>query len=203
MNYLASMVDSAKRLQRARERAGYLTAKDAAEAMGVPIATYIQHENGTRGYPASRAQRYGIFFRVAPEWLLYGSKTEVKRVALGPELLIRGEVADGVWRSPVEYDPDECAVFAGRTDVLAPMKLRFGLRVTGESMNKVFPTGTILECVEIVPGDEMPNEKYFVVERAREGKHETTVKQLRMADDGTFMKIATTWKLQDAVCLGK
>lgn len=72
MNYFCIMTDLASRLKAARERAGYDSAKLAAEAMGVSPSTYIQHENGTRGYPRTKAERYARFFRVTPEWLLYG-----------------------------------------------------------------------------------------------------------------------------------
>jgi len=66
------MTQASDRLREAREKAGYSSAKAAAEAMGIPVATYIQHENGGRGYPASRADRYAKFFRVQACWLLYG-----------------------------------------------------------------------------------------------------------------------------------
>jgi hypothetical protein len=53
-------------------RAGFATAKDAAEAMGFPISTYLAHENGSRGYPASKAFTYARKFKVREQWLLYG-----------------------------------------------------------------------------------------------------------------------------------
>lgn len=56
-----SMTDMAIRLKGAREKAGYTSARLAAQAMGLPVATYIQHENGTRGYPASKAEKYANF----------------------------------------------------------------------------------------------------------------------------------------------
>lgn len=60
------------RLREAREKAGFDSGRAAAEAMDVPTATYTQHENGSRGFPASKAQRYAAFFGTTPEWLLYG-----------------------------------------------------------------------------------------------------------------------------------
>lgn len=66
------MVDASDRLRAAREAAGYKNAKTAAEAMGVVVSSYIQHENGTRNLPRDRAKRYAAFFRTTPEWLLYG-----------------------------------------------------------------------------------------------------------------------------------
>lgn len=59
------------RLRQAREMASYKTASDAARAMGVPIPTYTQHENGTRDFIDSAA-RYAAFFRVSLDWLLTG-----------------------------------------------------------------------------------------------------------------------------------
>jgi hypothetical protein len=33
--------------------------------MGVPVATYLQHENGSRGFTMEQNERYGIFFQGA------------------------------------------------------------------------------------------------------------------------------------------
>jgi len=49
------MESPADRLRSARLKAGFETAKEAAEAMGVPASTYIGHENGNRGFTAMRA----------------------------------------------------------------------------------------------------------------------------------------------------
>ena len=51
------MTSEAHRLREAREARGYQTAKSAAEAMGVAVPTYIQHENWTRGIPARSHRR--------------------------------------------------------------------------------------------------------------------------------------------------
>lgn len=61
-----------ERLQFARELAGYGTATDAANAMGVALPTYLGHENGSRGFK-SKADRYAKFFRVSYEWLMTGA----------------------------------------------------------------------------------------------------------------------------------
>ena len=67
-----AMQDAHKRLQSARELAGYETATNAANALGVPPATYLGHENGTRGFN-TKAERYAKFFRVSYEWLMTGA----------------------------------------------------------------------------------------------------------------------------------
>lgn len=60
------------RLKQARLSAGYGTAREAAAALGIAESTYTQHENGLRGFPASRAPTYARKFKVSEEWLLYG-----------------------------------------------------------------------------------------------------------------------------------
>ena len=70
--YTRCMDTPAERLRIARIRAGFETAKEAAEAMGFPVSTYLAHENGSRGYPASKAFTYARKFKVREQWLLYG-----------------------------------------------------------------------------------------------------------------------------------
>ncbi|WP_150523412.1 helix-turn-helix transcriptional regulator [Roseibium sediminis] len=59
-----------KKLQEARVKEGYETATDAARAMGIPIQTYISHENGDRSPRLHSARRYADFFNVDYAWLL-------------------------------------------------------------------------------------------------------------------------------------
>lgn len=40
--------------------------------MGFPVSTYLAHENGSRGYPAKKAEIYARKFKVREQWLLYG-----------------------------------------------------------------------------------------------------------------------------------
>lgn len=73
MHYARHMTDAAERLRIARLRAGFTTGKDAAESMGFKVSTYLAHENGSRGYPASKAATYARKFKVPEVWLLYGT----------------------------------------------------------------------------------------------------------------------------------
>lgn len=70
--YNAHMSDPAERLRIARLRAGFSSGKEAAEALGVPVSTYLGHENGSRGYPAKKAELYARRFKVREQWLLFG-----------------------------------------------------------------------------------------------------------------------------------
>lgn len=72
MRYADRMSDPATRLRTARLRAGFETGKEAAEALGFPVSTYLGHENGSRGFPAKKAFTYARKFKVPEQWLLYG-----------------------------------------------------------------------------------------------------------------------------------
>lgn len=183
-DYAARMNEAAERLKEARIKAGYDTGKAAAEAMGVPVTTYLQHESGHRGYPANKAARYARFFRVTPEWLLYGKPISDKVVPLGPQLFVVGEVAAGVFKEAWKRDPTEWESFTGRPDIAVPLARRFGLVVQGESMNLLYPPGTILECCEY-EGQMIPSGKRVIVQRTKtDGTVEATVKELVVGEDG-------------------
>lgn len=92
--YRSVMSTPGERLQTARKARGYETATDAANALGIPVATYTQHENGLRGFPAKRAPQYARFFGVSTDWLLFNrgdGPSEVAR-ALPPMVPILGVV---------------------------------------------------------------------------------------------------------------
>lgn len=61
---------AAKRLLRARERAGYGSAHEVADAFGWP--DYPMDESGERTLVAVRAKLYAHAFHVDPAWLLSG-----------------------------------------------------------------------------------------------------------------------------------
>ena len=76
-----------------------------------------------------------------------------------------------------EIDPDQWEVFTGRADVAAPIRERFGLRVVGDSMDIIYPPGSILECVRY-SGQDITSGKRVIVQRVRDDDRvETTVKE--------------------------
>jgi SOS-response transcriptional repressor LexA len=169
----------AERLREAREGAGYETAKAAADAIGIPVATFTQHENGTRGLPAGKARLYAHAFSVTPEWLLYGRGPE--QIGRGDPMPaarrvpVRGVVQAGAWSEVgVEEAPQDWTFFEAPEYQRAEL---FALDVRGPSMNRVFPDGSRVICAQ--PHEAGVRDGDFVaVRRARGGLVETTLKQL-------------------------
>jgi transcriptional regulator with XRE-family HTH domain len=167
-------------LQAIRKRA-HLTQGDVAERLGVSVPQISRWEGGRDNIPSNRlpslAEAYG-----ASIGEIFGD-TEYQ--PLGPRLFVKGSVAAGVFKEAWEVDPDEWEVFTGRADIAAPAQRRFGLRVVGDSMNEVYPPGTVLECVQYEADELIPSGKRVIAVRHRgDGTMEATVKELVRDGDG-------------------
>jgi phage repressor protein C with HTH and peptisase S24 domain len=86
-----------ERLRKAREEAGYSTAKDAADALGIKAPTYTSHENGTRDFSREDALLYARRFKVTPAHLMFGDEIRSREPAKIREVDMRaGAGAGGV-----------------------------------------------------------------------------------------------------------
>jgi transcriptional regulator with XRE-family HTH domain len=163
-----------------RRRRG-LTQAQLAEAIGVEQPTVQRYENGTRDPSLAQALEIAKVLGVSLDELTQVSDT----VALGPRLFVKGAVAAGVWREAWEFPEDEWETYTGRADVSAPVRERFGLRVEGESMNELYPPGTVLDCVAYHGDHQIENGKRIIVQRVRNGgEYETTCKEYFRDPDG-------------------
>ncbi|TPN43232.1 helix-turn-helix transcriptional regulator [Mesorhizobium sp. B1-1-7] len=76
-----------ERLVAARKQAGFETAVEAAEAVGVPYGTYSGHENGSSGFRRDKGEIYARKFKVRFEWLMLGTGPMVDLASKYRELL--------------------------------------------------------------------------------------------------------------------
>lgn len=171
------------RLAELRKQKGW-TQTDLAERMGVEQPTIGRWERGNRepdiGQILALAQHLGV----EPGLLLDPHMA----VAVGPRLFVKGDVAAGMWRAAVELPEDEWQTFTGRSDVTVELSHRFGLRVLGDSMDVVYPHGTIVECVSVFGGAEiMPGKRVIVVRENEDNEFEATVKELVEQDDELWL----------------
>lgn len=186
-----------ERLKDARVAAGYETAKAAAEAMGVPVPTYIQHENGARGLPPARAARYGRFLRVAPEWLLYGRGTS-DPVTVEPELTglpVLGPIQAGAWLAVDESVQEEPEIRPTARDRRYPHAEQWLREVQGDSMNaRNIYAGEFVHIVDLVGAGVNLNTGMVVeVTRTRDGGlREITLKEVEITPTGMVLWARST-----------
>lgn len=157
-----------------RKRKG-LTQAQVAERVGVEQPTYQRWEKGKREPSFSQLFELAAVLGVDPASLLDPNVA----VSIGPRLFVKGEVAAGVWKAAVELPECDWQTFTGRADVVADIDHRFGLRVIGDSMNEIYPPGTIVECVSVFGRAEVaPGKRVIVVRTNEHGECEATVKEL-------------------------
>jgi len=168
------------RLKQARLAAGYPKASHAAEAFGVPLATYQQHENGIRGFPARRAAKYASLLKVAPEWLLYGhgkgpSLHVAKRVWPEPRYVpIVGIAGSDVWSAPPSPDQAGEVLPVYLPDFQSdPL---FALRVHGSSMDLHYLPGAVVIVCPVKPA-ELREDDHVVIRRQRGALVEFSIKE--------------------------
>lgn len=128
----------AERLRRARMKAGFASATDAARAHGWAAPTYLAHENGGRGVPLTRARAYARAFGVSPAWLLTGEGD--LRAATAP---LVGHVGAGAEIFAI----DDHAMGAALEEVEAPPNIDrdvVAVQVRGDSMYPVYWDGDLL-----------------------------------------------------------
>jgi len=170
--------EPAIRLEFARTRAGFSTAKDAARRFGWVYETYIQHEQGTRGLTRA-AEKYAKAFKVSQGWLLTGEGRAPNEGQAGVPLLGyvgAGQAVEAIDQEngetvepPADWTPDTVSV-----------------EVAGDSMFPAYEPGTLLYYSKLLPPVEMVNKRAVV----------------QLGDGRIFVKIIrrgttdTTWTLQ-------
>lgn len=77
-----------ERLVAARTHAGFETATEAADALGVPYPTYAGHENGSSGFRSDKGELYARRFKVRFEWLMRGAGPMVDLASKYRDILV-------------------------------------------------------------------------------------------------------------------
>jgi transcriptional regulator with XRE-family HTH domain len=161
-------------LKALRKRKG-MTQVELAEKIGVEQATIQRWEAGKREPDIAALHKIASVLGVSAGSLVNGDAL----LESGPRLYIKGVVQAGLWRPAIEMARDEWEPFIGRSDVTADPEHRFGLRVMGDSMDLLYPEGTVLECVSLFGRAEAaPGKRVIVIRKDGDGNCEATVKEL-------------------------
>lgn len=163
-----------------------LTQEQLARLLEVEQPTVQRWEKGTREPSLEKLQEIASVLGVDVAELL----TKDSIVPIGPRLYVKGEVAAGAWREAFETPEEDWQAFHGRSDVRAEIQHRFGLRVVGDSMNLLYPEGTILECVSTFGHAEaLPGRRVIILRKRKDQKFEATVKELALDATGKLWAV--------------
>ena len=177
--------DLSQRIRNARRSLGFNQA-EFAEKLGVNQAAVSRWESGT-------TPEFTALNKIASVTGVEFSElinADIESARTGPALYIKGEAAAGIWKDAVEWDRHEWQQYQGGAHIEAPLEARFGLTVSGESMNEVYPPGTVLDCVSCIhAGIEKveSGQRVIVVRRRVTGEVEATVKEYLETEDGVWL----------------
>lgn len=157
---------------------------ELAERLSVTQASVSRWEKGS----VPDAQKLAQLAELAGEPVtsfISGSAAEPTSANLLNRFWVRGAVAAGVWTVAYEWPQTDWVAYSGLGHDGIPESARYGLLVNGQSMNQLYPDGTILDCLRIEHAPELKNGQRVIVEReATDGHIEATVKEYLRDDTG-------------------
>lgn len=180
---MVSKTTMSERIKEAREKRG-LSQSALAKQLGISRNAVSQWENGFSEPTPERLRELSTLLNVDLQWL--GTGQRVKPVIVSG-LPLRGRVAAGVWEEIVESQDMELERVPAAPDSRYTPEAQYALRVSGNSVDKVAPDGSILHVIDVAEGGiTVRNGDLVVVERHRGGLVENTVKRLRMNGHGSM-----------------
>jgi SOS-response transcriptional repressor LexA len=168
-----------ERLTKAWQAKGYRTAREFADEFDLSEKAVSDHLNGKHVARKGMIAKYAECLGVSVEYLL-GEDVATDRVN------VIGQVCAGQWNEAFAWaEDDQYTAFA--LPSRHPSKERFALEVSGDSMDLLYPDGSILDCVEFSEADLTEGRRVIVQRTDVDGLVEATVKELRLGPDDKWL----------------
>ncbi|HZH27891.1 MAG TPA: XRE family transcriptional regulator [Azospirillaceae bacterium] len=102
------------------------------------------------------------------------------------KVFVMGAVQAGLWQEAVEWEASDWYALTVMDDPRYTTIPRFGLEVRGNSMNRLYPHGTVLVCVKFsdLAREPKPGEKVICLRRSVTAEFEATVKEYQRDEKG-------------------
>lgn len=177
------------RIDEGRRAKGNLSERKACMLAGVGLKT-ISHIRKRGHAPKSDSlAKLAPVLGFPPEYLLDAAPKEPPRGRIRMfRLFVRGAVQAGIWREEIDWNGEDWySLTVPHNDDRFPDVERFGLEVRGDSMDLVYPEGTILLVVRFgdIARHPEPGEKVIVLRRSLEMEgYEATLKEYQIDAQG-------------------
>jgi transcriptional regulator with XRE-family HTH domain len=181
------------RIRELRSAGKNVTQGSLADAIGVEQPRISEIIAGRRTVRAAEARSMAAYLELPESVVLARLEGDVEVDTPANQwvplkhIMVVGAVQAGVYGEALEWpDQDWYPAPIGAFPSYERYMQR-GLLVRGESMNELYPDGSIVACVKYIDlgRDPIPGER-VVVMRAIDGFYEATLKEIRQAPDGTW-----------------
>lgn len=113
---------------------------------------------------------------------------DFEHASIGPDLYVKGQVAAGIWSEAFLWEQSDWQMQTGRPDLNVPDKHRYFLKVVGDSMDEIYPDGSLIECIDLSQAPEPKHGQRVLVARTRnDGMIEATVKEYACVDNEIWL----------------
>jgi SOS-response transcriptional repressor LexA len=174
------------RLRARKQRKG-----DLARYLGINNSRITEMIKGERRISAGEAERLGQFFGLAADAvlaLIAGRPIATPSISL-EAVAVLGYVKAGCFQDAQEMEGGPLYHVTVPVDERFARMNRFALEIRGDSMDELYPHGTLIVCVPLAELERWPVDGERVVVRRRndQGDVEATVKQMRLADGRAWL----------------
>lgn len=184
----------ALRTQFGKARGVRATQAEVADAVGIARSTLTAYEKGHDKPGRDTLIALAEYYGVSMDAILSNSPTVAPIHTT--QIEVRGDVQAGVWREAIEWPAVDWYAITVPIDTAYQGFHRYGLKVCGQSMNKVFPDGSVVVVINFGDLGRLPKTGDFVVAVQRDSKtdqYEATVKAVQIRDDGTVILWPQSW----------
>jgi SOS-response transcriptional repressors (RecA-mediated autopeptidases) len=159
---------------------------EAADMLGITQPAFNHYLKDKRTPKLSVATKFCEEFGCSLSYL-YGLD-ELEPIGAMKQIPLIGQVEAGAWREACQLPENDWEYINYSVNENYKNKKIFALRVHGNSMNKVFPEGTILICCDIYDYEkEITDGKYVIAEHHKNDLCEATVKSYYRIDKDTVV----------------
>lgn len=165
-----------------------------AKALGLPAPRISDIIKGRRGINALESKRIADYLQmnIADVVDNLEGRPSVGGAPAPVKIPVVGSVAAGVWREALEVPEYDWEYVPAILNPKLESLPSFALRVSGASMDKVFPNGTILICIkffdmELISRGPETGDYVIVQQRNSNGLVEATCKQLEVEDGQAWL----------------
>lgn len=159
-----------------------LTLEAVATKSGFDLTKVHRLEVGTRRLKVDDAEVLASIFNVPAHALMAEEHDAAK--SLLETIMVKQRAHAGVWLASAEIDASEWTIITIPRARSAAYRSRYGVTVADDSMDMLYPAGSIVIATAIKSAQPKPGQRVIVKRTRGDGRVELTVREFQLTPDG-------------------